>query len=188
MKRISSFICAILIVLISHTAGLGMETVLYDHFDDGSLDPDWNISFADGAIGWTYTESGTDFSVTDIQTESVIELPSPPAPWPTVSLSRSFTPLDDFLNRLRECPQVNRVYLTPPPNIGSHFKEKGWEILELHVVPIGRPPYFEIEKVFGTVPKAEDAISEMIRERAFLKVGNVYLVRIIEQPIRLGHV
>lgn len=107
----------------------------------------------------------------------------------TVKVNIVMSPLQQFINKLTQCPQVNRVYLTPPPNFAPHLLEKGWEIFELHIVPNGRPPYFEIEAIFAGVEKEEDAISEMIGERVFLKITDtIHLVRIIEQPERLGHI
>jgi hypothetical protein len=38
-----------------------------DHFNNNSLDPAWNVAY-DNASGWTYSESGTNLSVTGIAT------------------------------------------------------------------------------------------------------------------------
>ena len=39
---------------------------VFDHFNDGLLDPAWEITF-ENATGWTYTESGTELVVDDIE-------------------------------------------------------------------------------------------------------------------------
>ncbi len=64
-------------------------TVLVDDFDNGVLDPAWSVTVQD-AVGWTYSESGTNLTVTDIQdiTDDV--------DYGKVKLSQSFTPLTDF--------------------------------------------------------------------------------------------
>lgn len=41
------------------------SAAISDHFNNGALDPEWNVSF-NNASGWTYAESGTNLSVTDI--------------------------------------------------------------------------------------------------------------------------
>jgi len=63
--------------------------ILADDFNDGTLDPAWSITF-EGATGWTYTESGTNLTVTDIQD------PTDDVDYGKVILSQSFTPLTDF--------------------------------------------------------------------------------------------
>jgi hypothetical protein len=83
MKKISVMIFAIIMFLGSYGTVLGLTTVLYDDFNDGNLNPDWNVSFDYGAIGWTYTESGSNLTVTDIQTQSVIQVPSG-VRWPEI--------------------------------------------------------------------------------------------------------
>lgn len=45
------------------------SAAIFDHFDDGLLDPAWEIVF-DNATGWSYTESGTLLTVNDIGTLS----------------------------------------------------------------------------------------------------------------------
>jgi hypothetical protein len=103
--------------------------------------------------------------------------------------SIAVTPLQAFINKLTQCPEVHRVYLADPPNFAPHLVEKGWIIYELHIVPVGRPPYFKIEAIFGEVEKEGDAISEMIGDRVFLKITDkIHLVRIIESAYRLGHI
>jgi hypothetical protein len=67
--------------------------VVDDHFDDGVLDPAWLINFQ-GATGWTYSESGTNLTVTDIAPAVVNSGNS--QSWARVILSHSFTPLTDF--------------------------------------------------------------------------------------------
>lgn len=69
-------------------------TAVYDHFNDGGLDPAWSITFQDNATGWTYAESGTNLEVTDIVPNVVY--PMDGASWAIVKLSQTFTPLTDF--------------------------------------------------------------------------------------------
>ena len=83
MKKISVMIFAIIMFLGSYGTVLGLTTLLYDDFNDGNLNLEWNVSFDYGAIGWTYTESGSNLTVTDIQTQSVIQVPSG-VRWPEI--------------------------------------------------------------------------------------------------------
>jgi len=92
------------------------------------------------------------------------------------------TPLEDFINKLNNLSEIERVYLKEPRHHASHLKD--WKILELHIVPKSRPPYLEFERFCRDYDGVYDGISEM----RFLKVGDVYLVRIIESPARLTHV
>lgn len=96
--------------------------------------------------------------------------------------------LEMFLNKVKSCPNIHRVYLVDAPQ-APHMIAKGWKVIELHMVPIGRPPYFELEKTINKEVFVEDEISEMFGERAMIKIGeHIILVRIIENPVRLGHV
>ena len=63
------------------------NTVITDHFDDGTLDPAWSINFTQ-ATGWSYTESVTTLNVTDIATTQ--------SGWASVNLTKQFAPLSDF--------------------------------------------------------------------------------------------
>lgn len=67
--------------------------ILEDHFNNGTLDPAWSITFQD-ATGWDYTESGTNLTVTDI--DPTVVNPSDGGTWARVILSQDFTPLTDF--------------------------------------------------------------------------------------------
>lgn len=57
-----------LVVFVSTSKG----AIIYDDFDDGVLDSAWNVSF-ENATGWSYVESGTTLSVTDISIDSLDE-------------------------------------------------------------------------------------------------------------------
>ncbi|MCE5339523.1 MAG: LamG domain-containing protein [Planctomycetaceae bacterium] len=59
-----------------------------DHFDDGVLDPAWNITY-NNASGWTYTESGTNLTVTGITSPVSYA-------WNDVFLTRDFSAPGDF--------------------------------------------------------------------------------------------
>lgn len=67
--------------------------ILFDHFDNGTLDPAWDVSLSN-ATGWTYSESGTTLTVTDISS-TVIDSGSG-GEWAKVLLARSIDPLGDF--------------------------------------------------------------------------------------------
>lgn len=69
------------------------DVVVYDHFDNGVLDPAWSISLQD-STGWTYIESGTSLDVTDIN--PTVIYPDSNGTWAKVVLSQDFTPLTDF--------------------------------------------------------------------------------------------
>lgn len=101
---------------------------------------------------------------------------------------KKVAPLIDMLNRLKECKCVYDAYVKDG-RTAPHMLAKGWKIVELHVVPLGRPPYYEVENVFAGYPKEGDEISEMIGERIMLKLPDgIHVVRIIENAKRLGHV
>jgi len=91
--------------------------------------------------------------------------------------------LSIFMAKLREIPQVHVANLVYVP-VASHLKNLGWKILELHIVPKGRPPYFKIDELISKYEIVWEGISEI----NFLKVGDTYLVRIIESPVMLGHI
>lgn len=81
---------AIIVMCVSIAAATSFgEVVVFDHFDDGVLDPAWVIDFDINASGWTNSESGTLFSVTDITPVTTGE-------WSIVTLSQSFRTLSDF--------------------------------------------------------------------------------------------
>ena len=64
VKRPELIKALILIVMVFCTGGAVADTVS-DHFDDGVLDPNWNVTF-ENVSGWTYSESGTQLNVTDM--------------------------------------------------------------------------------------------------------------------------
>lgn len=95
--RTDRLILGLGLLLIASSPALAVQAV-YDHFDDSILDPAWEISFqedASAATGWTYSESGTSLTVTDIVDTHTRTLEEP-SQWARVSLSQSFTPLEDF--------------------------------------------------------------------------------------------
>lgn len=84
---------AFLILMVTSFLGLYAPdaysaTVLLDDFNNNSLDPAWTVSFSN-VSNWTYSESGTNLEVTDINPEAMNT-------YATVSLSRSFQSLQDF--------------------------------------------------------------------------------------------
>jgi hypothetical protein len=42
------------------------SAAVFDHFNNGQLDPAWGVTFQN-ATGWSYTESGTELVVSDIE-------------------------------------------------------------------------------------------------------------------------
>jgi hypothetical protein len=68
-------------------------TTVYDHFDDGVLAPAWSVSLQN-STGWSYVESGTNLTVTDI-IPTVINA-GEGGSYATVILRQTFTPLLDF--------------------------------------------------------------------------------------------
>lgn len=93
MKKAALLLASIL-VLLAFPAQAAM--IVNDHFDDGSLDPAWNATPILNANGWTYQESGTNLTVTDIDP---INSPVPSGSisnWAVIQLSRSFDPVSDF--------------------------------------------------------------------------------------------
>ena len=63
-KRTNLRLMAVAVMVVLIGTGSAWADV-YDHFDDGVLDLAWGITF-DNATGWTYSESGTDITVTDV--------------------------------------------------------------------------------------------------------------------------
>lgn len=68
-------------------AGAPAKGTVFDHFNDGVLDPAWQISF-DKATGWTYAESGTNLTVSDITAGG--------SGWNYVMTSQGFSAASDF--------------------------------------------------------------------------------------------
>ncbi len=85
MKRFH--IMVLILALLSHTGLLLAQPGFVDHFDDGLLDPAWNVSFQD-AYGWTYGESGTELTVTNL-VPAVVN-PGGGGTWSHIFLTRGF--------------------------------------------------------------------------------------------------
>jgi hypothetical protein len=77
-------------------------TEINDHFDDGVLDPAWKTTY-NNASGWTCSESGTNFTVTDI-TAPVSNA------WNDVSLTREFSAPGDFEIKAKISWDSDRLY------------------------------------------------------------------------------
>jgi hypothetical protein len=75
------------------TPGVRADVLVNDHFDDGVLDPTWQVVF-EYAYGWTYEESGTNLTVTDIDPEVINAAGG--GTWAVVSLNQAFSETDDF--------------------------------------------------------------------------------------------
>ncbi|MEN6425745.1 MAG: hypothetical protein ABFE13_10300 [Phycisphaerales bacterium] len=67
--------------------------VVYDHFADGTLAADWSVSFQN-SDDWSYIESGSELSVTDI-TPTIVNSGNG-GPWAQVRLSQTFATVTDF--------------------------------------------------------------------------------------------
>jgi sugar lactone lactonase YvrE len=87
IPRFSGFGLLLLVMLALLSTSAQAEVVLYDHFNDGALDPAWVISF-NNATGWSFMESGSRLNVTDINSAG--------EEWSAVNLARRITPLADF--------------------------------------------------------------------------------------------
>ncbi len=53
----------VLIIVLAQVSNVFAS--IYDHFDDGQIDPAWDVVLSN-ASGWSYAESGTNLSVFDI--------------------------------------------------------------------------------------------------------------------------
>jgi hypothetical protein len=80
-------------LLMSMASTTYASSVVSDHFDDGSLGSDWQVSFTN-ANGWTHTESGTLLTVTDIT--SATHDSGAGGNYATATLSKSFSAISDF--------------------------------------------------------------------------------------------
>ncbi len=78
------------VILIVACANNTLADSVFDHFDDGVLDPAWNITF-ENVSGWTYSESGTQLNVTDM---TLIDPGYSSAT--RVNISQPFTATGDF--------------------------------------------------------------------------------------------
>ena len=85
-------VICMLVLGVANMANAGV-TKVYDHFDDSTLAPAWSVSFVN-STGWSYAESGTNLTVTDIA-PTVINGSSSNI-WAQVILSQTFDPLADF--------------------------------------------------------------------------------------------
>jgi len=92
MRRFRCWVLAVVVSLLAgsvSTLRAEVTVSLVDHFDDGILDPAWTVNF-ENASGWTYSESGTLLTVTDI---AIIDLGQTFAP---VEISQPFPAVGDF--------------------------------------------------------------------------------------------
>jgi hypothetical protein len=72
----------ILLLALCIPATAYAETIVYDHFGDGVLDPAWEVTFNEFACGWTYAEEVSDLHVTEICHDGTA------GDWAIVSLSQ----------------------------------------------------------------------------------------------------
>lgn len=83
--RLGSVLAVLAVTACAQAAAV---TMVYDHFDDGTLDPAWQISMTN-ASDWSYLEAGTNLTVDDVQEVGTTS-------FATVCLSRTFYALTDF--------------------------------------------------------------------------------------------
>jgi hypothetical protein len=91
MKKKLIVFCAMVLGVVD--IGIADISTVYDHFDDGILAPSWSVNFVN-STGWTYAESGTNLTVTDIIPTVVYS--GNGGLWAEAMLSQTFTPLADF--------------------------------------------------------------------------------------------
>lgn len=92
MKKVLLFLFTSILVLWVACPAKAI-LIFEDHFDDEALDPAWSITL-ENANGWSYSEIGTNLTVTDID-PTVINC-GDNGTLAKVFLSRSFAPLNDF--------------------------------------------------------------------------------------------
>jgi hypothetical protein len=76
------------LILLAASASYS-DVVVYDHFDDGVLDPAWTVEFEVPATGWQCTEAGSQLTVTAIEGHLYNQ-------WSKVHLTRACEAHDDF--------------------------------------------------------------------------------------------
>ena len=82
--------CLIPLLVLCVPAAALAEVIVYDHFDDGVLDPAWEVTLNEFACDWTYAEQGSDLHVTEICHDgSALD-------WAIVSLSQPCLAPADF--------------------------------------------------------------------------------------------
>jgi hypothetical protein len=74
------------------------DSVIYDGFSNGNLDPAWQQQFGQYANGWSFVEAGTNLTTTDIF--STIVNTESNDKWSVVNLKQTCIPLNDFAARL----------------------------------------------------------------------------------------
>lgn len=90
MKNLITFCVIVLSIFTSSSSAI---ITVYDHFDDGTLSPAWSVSLVN-STGWTYSESGTNLTVTDITSPVIYS--GDTGNYAEVILSQTFTPLTNF--------------------------------------------------------------------------------------------
>jgi hypothetical protein len=90
--RLSQVIVSLSVMALAAATGFGQE--IHDDFNNGVLDSAWTVRFTN-ANGWTYSEAGTNLTVTDIAAtvishDGMALIPS------EVMLARQVAPLGDF--------------------------------------------------------------------------------------------
>lgn len=81
----------IILIACVLAANVNAGVVFSDDFNDGVLDAEWNVSF-DNVTGWTYSEAGTELTVTDITLADGLGSEE----WGYVSLSKTLPDMENF--------------------------------------------------------------------------------------------
>lgn len=90
------FVLVLAFTVTCFAQSINADSIIFDDFDDGQLDPRWQVSFT-YADGWTYKEAGTNLTVNDISNTVFNEaLNDLRIGWSTVTLSQSFSPVSNF--------------------------------------------------------------------------------------------
>ena len=140
-------------------------TVIVEDFDDGVLDPAWQVTF-ENASGWSYSEQGTELTVTDVTTLA--------SGWGRVNLERTVDLSGDFglewsfsWDEFGDPNAVQFVYLGLTSADDSYWTSMGlqdaWDDVSgrLRATATGATAYIPN---YGTAPFSGDALMTVTRE------------------------
>ncbi|MDX1964172.1 MAG: hypothetical protein SFX18_13545 [Pirellulales bacterium] len=195
--RIMLLVTATLTIFSIITLPAGAATVLEDHFNDGVLDPAWNVTLTN-ATGWTYSESGTTLSVTDIA-PTVINSGNG-GPIATVTLSRNIPPVSDFhidfdfswdsivpggSNSVRAMQSVElRLFDSNGDTVGRAIMSDGWVVFSgSRYVGFGNT---FTDTGMGSAPLADTASVDLDRSNNLVKAdwdGSRFYTGVATNPV-----
>ena len=93
-QRLGNLFLITLLTFLVLAATSDAYEVINDDFDDGVLDPFWQIQFANNTDRWTFKEAGSHLTVTDI---SPVVVNTGSGDWSVIRLSETFSPVEDFV-------------------------------------------------------------------------------------------